>query len=930
MKHALSLLLTLISALLPAAGWAGVGVYGLVRDADTQEPLPGVAVTLDGGALWAVSDAEGRYEIKNVPKGEYVLEASLIGYESYSGRIKVDGPVHRDIPLRISSLALDEVVVTAEASKENINTTRTIGRAALDHLQMSGVSNVAALLPGGKTVNPDLTASTALSLRGGGVTTGNAAFATAIEVNGVRMGDNADFSGLGGVDTRSLPVENIESVEVLTGVPSAEYGDLGSGMVRVITKKGRTPLSISCSVNPRTYDVSLAKGVELRKGVLNISGQWTRATKKLVSPYTSYTRRGFTAEYSATFFDILRLEAGLTGNIGGMDSKDDPDSFSEEHTRERDNLLTPHAKAILQLNRPWVTNLSLEASLYYHDSKTHEHLYNSYASSQPAVHATEEGYFLATALPPTFYADRVTDSRELDFAAAFKYDWLHHFGTVKSNLKAGLQWKADGNVGEGEYYEDPSLAASGYRARPYRDYPYMHTLSAFAEDKLTLPIGRTKVDASLGLRAEAVVLKGAHYNHLRTLSPRLNLRWHLSDALSLRGGWGLSRKLPAFFVLYPKQEYRDIRTFAFSYGSDAGYVYYTRPYTLVDNPGLRWQTHSNSELGVDFEKGGWKLSLAGFYNQTRDPYESENAYAPFSYKTYRLPDGFTAAANPDARVDAQTGEVFLRDADGYYVPMQEVVTDRSFVNQQTRRGGATVTRKGFELTADFPEIRPVKTSFRLDASYTRTENLDRQESTYYNTGWSYPPLPNRSYPYVGIYEGPASVIQGRRTDWLDANLTAITHIPAARLIVTLRVEAALLRHSQNLSDHAYNVVSADSYDPAGGSIYDGNSYTAVTPVAWLDLDGVRHEWTATSLAEDPELRRLILRSTNAYTFAADGYDPYMSANLSLTKEIGNHVSLSFFANNFTAARPWRESYATGVSAIFTPAFYYGLTCRIKL
>jgi hypothetical protein len=42
------------------------------------------------------------------------------------------------------------------------------------------------------------------------------------------------------------------------------------------------------------------------------------------------------------------------------------------------------------------------------------------------------------------------------------------------------------------------------------------------------------------------------------------------------------------------------------------------------------------------------------------------------------------------------------------------------------------------------------------------------------------------------------------------------------------------------------------------------------------------------------------------------------------------VSFSFFANNFTNARPYVKSYATGVAAIFTPAFYYGLTCRIKL
>ena len=68
-------------------------------------------------------------------------------------------------------------------------------------------------------------------------------------------------------------------------------------------------------------------------------------------------------------------------------------------------------------------------------------------------------------------------------------------------------------------------------------------------------------------------------------------------------------------------------------------------------------------------------------------------------------------------------------------------------------------------------------------------------------------------------------------------------------------------------------------------------------------------------------------STNV--FAADGYDPYFSANINITKEIGDYVSLSLNAINFTNSRPYVKSHATGVSALFTPDFYYGLTCRIK-
>jgi hypothetical protein len=96
----------------------------------------------------------------------------------------------------------------------------------------------------------------------------------------------------------------------------------------------------------------------------------------------------------------------------------------------------------------------------------------------------------------------------------------------------------------------------------------------------------------------------------------------------------------------------------------------------------------------------------------------------------------------------------------------------------------------------------------------------------------------------------------------------------------------------------------------------------------MDLDGNIHPFTDAEAA-DPAFSSLILKSYNAYTFAMDGYSPYMSANISITKEIGDHVSLSFFANNFTNSRPYVKSMATGVGAIFTPAFYYGLTCRLK-
>lgn len=916
-----------------------LSVSGRITEAGSGDPVIGAVVRIGTDYLWASTDIEGEFTFENVESGKHELEASCLGYVSVLMEIDVNKDIENlEIKLHESSLALDEVVVTAQKAKDGLGTTHNLGRDALNHLQMSNMTDVAALLPGGKTVNPDLTSENSFSIREGGTGNGNAAFGTAVEVDGVRLGNNASFGEMGGVDTRSVAVENIESIEVITGVPSAEYGDMGSGMVRINTRKGRTPTNVTFSVNPRTYQASVSKGIDLQEnnGVLNLSAEWARAIKKLISPYESYTRTAITLGYSNTFAKGLRFEAGFTGNIGGMNTKDDPDAFTGEFKKERDNAFRGNTSLTWQLNKPGITNLKFDASVNFNDNLYHYHKYESYASNQPAVHAEQEGYFIADRLPLTFFSDQIIDSKELDLAASVKYNWHKHWDDIKSQLKAGVQWKANGNVGEGEYYQDPSLAANGYRPRPYTDYPFMHNLSVYAEEHLTLPVAGTKLEVTAGIRLENVFIQGSLYNKKATLSPRFNIKWQLAEGLAVRGGWGITEKLPSYYILYPKQEYRDIQTFGFPHGDQTSYIYYTQPYTVTYNPNLHWQRNNSSELGLEASFFGTKISLTGFYNITKGPYNFIDVYEPYSYNILQRPEGFSIPADPQIKVDSQTGMLYVRGGnEDYWTPMDIKVTDRTFAKSTKQNNGADVKRAGAELVIDFPEIKPVRTSFRLDASYTFTKYLNDQLAAYYQNGWSHTSLANRSYQYVGIYAngtGGNSVANGKITHNLDANLTAITHIPQARLIITCRLEMSLLRRSRNLSmyngsQYAFTVSEADK-TPTGGDIYNGNSYTAIRPVSYMDLDGNVYPFTDAQAA-DPAFANLILKSANAYTFAQDGYGAYMSANLSITKEIGDHVSLSFFANNFTNSRPYVVSMATGVGAIFTPAFYYGLTCRLK-
>lgn len=940
LRQFLLMILLLVSADVMTAqqNRALFSISGKVVDAKTGEPVIGAAVNVEDTGIWAISDENGTFFLPDIRPGDYAVQFSCLGFvdKRLSFVVKKDIP-NLTIKLDQNTLALNSVVVTAERDKEGMNTSLKFGANALNHLQMSNVTDISALLPGGKTVNPDLTTDNAVSLRSGGLAAGNAAFGTALEVDGVRVGNNASFGSMSGTGTRNISTENVQSIEVITGVPSAEYGDLNSGMVRINTRKGLTPWNITFAVNPRTYQASASKGIDLMKnrGVLNVSAEWTRATQKLSSPYTSYTRRGFSASYSNTFKNVLKFEAGATGNIGGMNTKNDPDAYKGTWSKVRDNVLRANTSLTWLLRKSWITNLKLDASVNYNDNRSQDHAYGSSASMLPAVHSELAGYYLADRLPVSYFSDKVIDSKELDYAASLKYEWFKKSGKRLSKLKAGVQWKANGNVGEGEYYKDPSVAANGYRPRPYSQYPFMHNVAAYIEEDYTFPIGKTSLQISAGLRLENLFVKDTDYKNVSSLSPRFNAKWKISDNLSIRGGWGVSEKLPSFYILYPVQKYRDIQTFGFSHGDASSYVYYTQPYKMLFNENLKWQKNYNAEFGIEAYFLRTSVSLVGFFNKTKNPYTYQNIYTPFSYNIMSVPSGYTVPDNPEIRVDSQTGQVYMRGGnEEFWTPMATKVTDKTFFESQMPGNGDDIYRTGAELIVDFPEIAPIRTKFRLDANYAYTHYIDNTLNWTYRTGWSHTSLSNRSYQYVGIYAngGESGTFNGKESHSLNANLTAITHIPEARIVITCRLEMSLLSRFRNLSryqgrEYAYNV-NADGVESIGGSIYDSNNYTAIRPVKYMDENGDVHDFTDKE-ASDPAFANLIIKSGNAYTFSQDGYGAYLSANLSVTKEIGDHVSLSFFANNFTNSRMYVTSKATGVSAILTPAFYYGLTCRLK-
>src|SRR5688500_5523045 len=121
-----NLRLCLLTTVLPAVGFVLAGplvlaevgptlvqenirVTGLVTSATDGLGLPGLSIILKGTNTGTVTNEEGRYTIE--APGDGVLVFSFVGFETQE--VAVGGRTVIDMVMAESSLALDEVVVTA-------------------------------------------------------------------------------------------------------------------------------------------------------------------------------------------------------------------------------------------------------------------------------------------------------------------------------------------------------------------------------------------------------------------------------------------------------------------------------------------------------------------------------------------------------------------------------------------------------------------------------------------------------------------------------------------------------------------------------------------------------------------------------------------------------------------------------------------------
>lgn len=266
-----------IVVIAPAIAFQQHKITGLVTDAQTGEPLPGVTVIVDGTSNGTATDIDGNYSL-DVSNSEVVLSFSYIGY--ISEKVAVNGQKKIDVKLIPDIKKLEEVVVVGYGVQKKESVVGAITQIDNKALMNSGspdVTNaITGKLSGVLTIQQqgEPGASNAeIIVRGLSSWNGSAPL---VLVDGVER----DFS--------AMDPNEIATISVLKDASAtAVYGAKGAnGVIIVTSKRG--------SLGKPKFNVSASTGL-----------QWATAIPDHISSYTTMSMYNVAMMNQMQFTDLI-------------------------------------------------------------------------------------------------------------------------------------------------------------------------------------------------------------------------------------------------------------------------------------------------------------------------------------------------------------------------------------------------------------------------------------------------------------------------------------------------------------------------------------------------------------------------------------------------------------------------------------------------
>lgn len=200
-------------------------ISGTIVDEKSGKGIPFVNVGLFRQAdsvfvSGAASDDKGAFALQGVPRGNYDLKISAIGYQTYEQALEVNGSVNLGmLKMKEGSTTLSEVVIAEKRPLFSVEGEKSMYNVAEDpSIQTGTASDALQNAPG---VEVDVEGN--VTLRG----------TSSVEV---WINDKPSHMNEENLKTylQTLPANSIDRVEVITN-PSARYGSKADGIINIVT-----------------------------------------------------------------------------------------------------------------------------------------------------------------------------------------------------------------------------------------------------------------------------------------------------------------------------------------------------------------------------------------------------------------------------------------------------------------------------------------------------------------------------------------------------------------------------------------------------------------------------------------------------------------------------------------------------------------------
>lgn len=246
MKHKLLLFLVILGFFTTATYAQGITVNGVVVDANSNEPIIGATVLVEGSETGTITDFDGNFTLSTAEGA--MLHFTYVGYKE----VVLPAKAVMSVKMSEDNEMLEEVVVTGYTTQRKADLTGAV--AVMDMSKPTSEASASALtsmqgrLPGVQiTTDPAPGAGgTSIRVRGMSTINGNDPL---IVVDGIPTTENLN----------SLNPADIASIQVLKDASSASiYGSRAANGVIIITtkqaQKDRLSVNIGYSATAQTID----------------------------------------------------------------------------------------------------------------------------------------------------------------------------------------------------------------------------------------------------------------------------------------------------------------------------------------------------------------------------------------------------------------------------------------------------------------------------------------------------------------------------------------------------------------------------------------------------------------------------------------------------------------------------------------------------